>query len=52
MTSPRHGVSFWLTLFAVVAFAVGTLPTFHGLVCWGVGVVFVVGMRYAAKAGL
>jgi hypothetical protein len=44
-----RSISFWLAIFAVIAFAVGTLPTFHGLFCWAIGTGFLVGLRYMSK---
>lgn len=32
---------FWLAVLAVILFALGTLPTLHGIVCWGLGSLFV-----------
>jgi hypothetical protein len=45
----HNDISFWLMVVAIICFAFGTLPTFHGLFCGVVGTGLVICMRIMAK---
>ena len=47
----KHSLGFWLAVLSVIAFAVGTAPIEHGIVCWLIGTGLLLGVRYADKKG-
>jgi sulfite exporter TauE/SafE len=42
-------ISTYFGLVAVICFALGTLPTFHGIMCWITGSIFVIGVWWLAR---
>ena len=34
-------INFWVSIIAVVSFALGTIPTFHGILFWFIGAICV-----------